>query len=351
MFAELVGLRSVHNSTTYLYLTSLLLGVGLFSSTVGIDLAEAKDNKRIIIAAVTVGVFAKAAMIGGILYLATRDPVYLVLGVAVAQIDPLSVAAIMGDSRMSSRVKSILGAWASFDDPMTVILVVYVSAVATQTFGLGEASGQGPVTDGLLAYGIDLALNLALAGLAYLAWLTLRARPWILTIVLSVLAVIAVAQFLMLAIAIAGLFMRTPLLERLVGRIVNYALLFSSVLLGLLLVNGVNLTDGLLLGVMAFVAQIVAGMALTRKFSRTDRLHLALAQQNGITAIILSLRLETQFSGSVAVIAPAILVTNVIHYVANWLTDRRWGEPARGEGRETPEPSDPGDAAPKVASE
>jgi hypothetical protein len=89
----------------------------------------------------------------------------------------------------------------------------------------------------------------------------------------------------------------------------------------LLLVNGVSLGHGALLGVMAFLAQIVAAAALTQGMPRADRVHLALAQQNGITAIILALRLEIQFTGAVAVIAPAIVVTNLSHAMANRLID------------------------------
>ncbi|HCT75866.1 MAG TPA: hypothetical protein DGT23_04605, partial [Micromonosporaceae bacterium] len=332
LIAELIGLRGVDKSPIYLYATSLLLAIGLFGSTVGIDRAEAKTNKRIIIAAITIGVLLKALLIGGVLYLATKNPLFLVLGVAVAQIDPLSVATLMGDKRMSPRVKSILASWASFDDPITVILVVYAAAVATNSFGLGERIGQtANVSSGLFSYGLDLGLNFALAALAYLCWRTLKNRPWALAVCLGLLAVIAVWQFLMLGVAIAGLFVRPQWVLAIVGRVTTWALMISGALLGLLLVNGISLGYGVLLGLMAFIAQIVAAIALTRGLPRVDRVHLALAQQNGITAIILALRLEVQFEGAVAVIAPAILVTNVTHFVANWLVDRGWRSASQAE--------------------
>jgi len=333
--AYLFDLRGLDDSPVYLYTTALLLGVGLFSSTVGIDLAEAREHRRLILAAVTVGVLFKAVLIGGVLLLATRDPVFLVLGVAVAQIDPLSVAAILGDDRMSPRVKTILASWASFDDPVTVIMVVYASAIATNSFGLGEKTSQGA---GIGSYGLDLLFNAALAAAAYACWRLLRGRPWLLGAALAILAAVAVWQFLMLALAIAGLFVRTPWLEAVVARVTTWALLLSGVLLGLLLVNGVSLGYGAALGAMAFVSQIVAGTILTRGLPRDDRIHLALAQQNGITAIILSLRLETQFNNAVAVIAPAILVTNLIHFAANWYADRRAPAPADPVRAVSPEP-------------
>jgi NhaP-type Na+/H+ or K+/H+ antiporter len=316
--AHLLGLRDVDRSPVYLYATSLLLALGLFGSTYGIDRSAARHNRRVIVAAVTVGVLLKAALIIGLAWLVTGNPVFIVLGVAVAQIDPLSVASIMGDDRMSPRAKSILASWASFDDPVTVILAVYASAVAAGTFGLGrDGSDYHGVAVGVAGYGVDLALNLALAALAYLAWRTLRHRPILLATVLIGLAAVAVWQFLMLAVAIAGLFVRPAGLDALIGRLTRYALLAAGALLGLLLVNGISLGYGVLLGVLAFASQLLVAPLLTRGLPRADRVHLALAQQNGITAIILSLRLESQFPATIAVIAPAIVVTNTIYWAAN----------------------------------
>jgi hypothetical protein len=312
--AAAAGLRGIQSSPAYSVATSLLLGIGLYGSTASIDRAGAAAHKKIILWAITVGVLLKAAVIGGVLYLVTRDPVFFVLGVAVAQIDPLSVATLMGDDRMSARAKSILAAWASFDDPMTVLLAVYASALVRGDHGLGGGVGR---------YALDLAFNLGLAALAIAAWRVLRERRVVVTVVFVALLVVAVWQFLMLAIAIVGLFVRPAWLVRRLPSITNGALLVSGGVLGLLLVNGVHIREGLLLGLMAFVAQAVAAALLTRRLPATDRTHLALAQQNGITAIILGLRLEVPFPGAIGVIAPAILVTNITHYLANRVADRR----------------------------
>ena len=75
------------------------------------------------------------------------------------------------------------------------------------------------------------------------------------------------------------------------------------------------------LGFAAYGAQIVVGFLLTNKLEMRDRLHIAFAQQNGITAIILSLLFETYYPGTVAIIAPAIIVVNTIHVIANIILD------------------------------
>jgi hypothetical protein len=316
---ELSGATGLENSAAYRYGTSLLLAIGLFASTAGIDRREASANRKLIISAVTVGVLLKGALIGGVLYLVSRDPLFLVVGVAIAQIDPLSVAAILGNDRMSPRAKTILASWASFDDPITVLLVIYATAVLAK----GPESGATAAVAGLGGYVVELAFNLALALAAWAVWRTLRQRPVAVAVLLGLLGVVAIWQFLMLGVAIAGLFVRPAWLQRWLGRVTKSALLVAGALLGILLVNGVNPWYGLWLGAMAFLSQAVAAAVLTRGLPRTDRVHLALAQQNGITAIILALRMEADFVGSVAVIAPAILVANVVHFVANALLDRQ----------------------------
>jgi NhaP-type Na+/H+ or K+/H+ antiporter len=306
LLAWLGGWHDLDQATGYGHLTAALLAAGLYGSTYGIDVAELRRDSRIVVLAVTVGVLLKAALIGCSLALAFRDPLFLLLGVAVAQIDPLSVAALLGDTRMSPRAKSILAAWASFDDPLTVILAVYATFLVT---------GQG-VGAGLTGYALDLALNLAFAAGAYLLW-RLVGRHRVLALAgLAVLVAVAVTWFLMLGLAIAGLFYR-PAIDRLIGWATNGALAVASILLGTLLLDGIAPVRGLALGVAAFTAQMVAGWLLTRGLPRADRVHLALAQQNGITAIILALRLEADFAGVVAVVAPAILVTNTIFIAAN----------------------------------
>jgi len=76
------------------------------------------------------------------------------------------------------------------------------------------------------------------------------------------------------------------------------------------------------LGIAAYVAQMLAGGFLSRGRSRMDRLYLAFSQQNGLTAIVLALVLEPDFPGAVAVIAPAIVVTNVLYAVGSAVVTR-----------------------------
>jgi hypothetical protein len=48
-----------------------------------------------------------------------------------------------------------------------------------------------------------------------------------------------------------------------------------------------------------------------------DRWHISFAQQNGLTAIILALLFEPVHPGTVAIVAPAIIVVNGLHALVN----------------------------------
>lgn len=327
--AWIFGLRGVENSSVYFYAASALLVIGLYGSTHGIDLAEARQNLRIVVIAVTLGVLAKAALVGLVMYLTFSSPAYLVFAVAVAQIDPLSTAAAMAGSRLSARGKSILAAWSAFDDPVTVLLTIYLSALALGLLGRSAEAG-ALAQDGLLTFGTNLVLNLVFAAVVIGLWLAVgRLRHRKVRIALQVVLVagalfVAVYQFLMLGVALAGLVVR-PSIDRALGKAVQVAFVVAAFGLGVVLAGGVDVWPGVVLGVSMFLAQALVGLSITWRLSRQDRAHLALAQQNGITAIILALLLEPAFPGAVAVVAPAILVINLLHGLTTGLWER-YGE-------------------------
>ncbi|MEU4399626.1 hypothetical protein [Micromonospora orduensis] len=327
----------LERAPAYLLLASVLLAVGLVGSTRDISLAEVRAHLGTVLLAVTVGVVAKAALIAGVMMLAFRDPAFLVLGVAVAQIDPLAVAAMSRPDRTSARARSILSIWASFDDPITVLLTVYVSAFALDLSGGDGGALAGAISDRPLDLLLDLLANVGFAVGAWLLWRLLRAaglredahRPrlrtvlnWLAVALLIAMVLVAAWQFLMLGLAIAGLFFR-PRLGPVVGRSTQAAFLVATFLLGLLLVNGVDLVPGVVLGLAAVAAQLVVSVPITRGLPATDRRYLAWGQQNGITAVILALVLERDFPGTVGIVATAIVVINVIHALATAVLDRR----------------------------
>lgn len=108
LVARLTGISGLEHARWYTLVVALLLATGLYASTYGIDLKEARRHIKLIVSAVTLGVVLKAAIVGGSLAVIFQDPFFLILGVAVAQIDPLSVASLMKGNRMSTKAKTIL---------------------------------------------------------------------------------------------------------------------------------------------------------------------------------------------------------------------------------------------------
>lgn len=334
-----------------------LLAIGLYGSTREISTRAARTDIRTAVLAITVGVVTKAAVIAGVLILVFRQPEYLILGIAVAQIDPLSVAALSAGSRMSARAKSLLRVWASFDDPITMILTIYLTAVTLQLAGRYPETVD-VVGDGQLTIATSLLANLVFVAFAYVVWRVFgrwnrrhvdaagRSRSIIFigvaAVVVIAFAVVAVVGFLMLAVALVGLFFRPDL--GLPGRYLTGAASYVATLtLGMLLASGIDVVVGLVLGVAAFVSQVVVGSMLTWRMRREDRIYLALGQQNGITAVILALLLEPTFPGTVGIVAPAIVVVGMLHASSNALADRSLHRPPPVRGGDVeldPKPKD-----------
>lgn len=175
MLSLLFHFKGVQNEQWYLLFTGALLAIGLYGSTYGISIKEARQNVRLILTAVTVGVFLKAFIIGSVMTLLLKNPFGYILGVMVAQIDPLSTAVLLRGSRLSRKAKTILGAWASFDDPATVLMALYVP-VLVASFGGAEWKAIGGTMQeaGIVGYLWAMGLNILFAGGALAGWLVVK---------------------------------------------------------------------------------------------------------------------------------------------------------------------------------
>lgn len=354
--ARLIGPGSFADSATYGYVTAALLGVGLYGATSTIP-RQARRDGRTIVSVVTVGVLLKILLIGGSLSLIFKDPVFFALAAAVAQIDPLSVASLMNSSPMSRRAKSLLIAWSSFDDPVTVVVTLLLLATLPATV-VGEPSNTGPLMGGggFAAAATGLLYSALLAAVAW--WVALIAQNRRNTVhdrlvigAVVVAYVVAVWRFLMLGLATAGLFLRprSPSWGSRVDQTVQVALLAAAAMLGVLLAAArIDVPAGVSLGIAAFLAQIAVSLLLTRRFSPVDRAYLAISQQNGITSIVLALALEPFVPAVVGVIGVAVATINTLHMACNYAvrrSPRLLGTVAARVGGEKPPEEAPEDPA------
>lgn len=200
----------------------------------------------------------KPLIAGTIFYIFIQNKIAYLFGIAVAQIDPLPVAALLNrkDSRLSERVKAVLGAWSSFDDPMTVLISLYLFA-----FIVPSENHPMAIT---MSFVRHIGADIAFAGSVYFIWRAIKKYQWLQYVLL--IAAIAVSAYfhLMLGIAIIAIFLR-PYLSDMMPRITDAAYCISLMLIGLLLKNGVSVMQGLALSVAIVISQIIVGMWLTTR--------------------------------------------------------------------------------------
>ena len=89
VIARLFSLEGLEHASWYSTAVTTLLAIGLYASTHGIDVDEAKKHFKLLLSAVTIGVILKSVIIGGTMFALTRDPIFMLLGIVMAQIDPL----------------------------------------------------------------------------------------------------------------------------------------------------------------------------------------------------------------------------------------------------------------------
>jgi hypothetical protein len=128
----------------------------------------------------------------------------------------------------------------------------------------------------------------------------------------------------MLAVALIGLLVGRPA-GRLLKAATLTALYLAAVALGVVLAGLTGGTHeiltGAILGLLTYASQTVAAALLTFGLPAADRVHLALAQQNGITAILLALAIGAIYPAAAVTVAVAILTVFVLQTAANTTLD------------------------------
>jgi len=307
----------------YTYLTYSLLAIGLYGGVYAIDLKEFRIHKKIIISAITIGVILKSLIIGGLLFFFTQNILSFLFGIIVAQIDPISVSHLLQKNKTKKLSKSgetILRAWSSFDDPMTVLLSIYLALPLLGTYIKGK-----DLSFDFTSYFSELFYNLLFAAFIFILFKIFQkkfSQKKILEILLLVIIFCFVIYFkLMLSIALIALFFR-PKISKTLDKAINFSLYISTILLGILLINGISFFIGFLLAIFTVLSQIIALFILMREFSQKDKVYLAFGQQNGITSIILAIIIESFYSGTISIIAPAIFFINSLYFILNHLADK-----------------------------
>lgn len=303
---------TIQNFQGYNFLLYSLLAIGLYGAVCGIELTELHRHRFLILRAITLGVIIKSLMIGSIFWFLFHSPYAFLFGIIVAQIDPLSVAHLIDkkSQAFSTAGRTILRAWSSFDDPMTILLALYLFLPLV-------ISNQSSFS--LDTYLLQFGTNILFASVIYFLRIGLK-KFNIDSILLVIAFIIAISYQLMLGIALVGLFLRPTL--RYLPMLIQGAFIISAIILGsLLIINQQNVLFGISLGCLAFFAQAIATLLVAPKLKRADKLYIAFAQYNGITAIILALIIAFWIPEVVSIVAIAIITINLLYYLSNNLVN------------------------------
>ena len=304
-------------NTIFSYLSYTLLAIGLFGAVSGIDLAELSRIRKSVFLVVTLGVIIKIVFIGSILFFITGNIVSYLLACIVAQIDPLAIAKLTENpkSKLSPKAKSLLNVWASFDDPMTVLLAFYILLPLVSANKVSFS-----------IYFLNLGLNILFALTVYLLK-KISNNPKYQMVLVILSFIISISFNLMFGIALIALFLRPDIeffkvnFQGVVSRAVNASYYISVAILGIIVSGGANLKLGIVLGVSAFLAQILVTYVLLSDFSKTDKLTLSLSQFNGITSIILSSLIVIYYDQTFAIVSIAILTILFLYFSSNKLLE------------------------------
>jgi hypothetical protein len=320
-----MDMQAIRENPYYPLALNLLLGVGLYASVRGIDHSELKGGKGDLLAVVTLGVALKIAIIGGIIYFFTGRGDAFMFAIVVAQIDPLSISALTLKSsyQLSPKARTFLLTWASFDDPITVIAAIvvaqYVFFVDLTVLSQDWYWQLGNVIFPALVYGV------------YFFACKDKNRPWLEICLLFGAGAISILFGWMLSVALMGLFLR-PGLFGLGDVVVPGAYMLSLVLLGSYLTSHVELGLGVTLALAAIGSQAVTSFTFMARLPWQDKVYLACAQQNGITAVILALlfvRATSAAADVIPVVVVAIIVINLVHITAFYLLDNYAGSKSK----------------------
>ena len=104
------------------------IAVGLYINIVSIDTKIFKINLDSIFKVILLGVPLKIILPGFLLsYLSPGvAPIAYLCATVIAQIDPIAAAHFLNYSNISKKSETILRAWSSFDDPITVLFAFYI---------------------------------------------------------------------------------------------------------------------------------------------------------------------------------------------------------------------------------
>ncbi len=305
----------------------IAIAIGLYINVASIEIASFKKELKQITAVLVFGVPIKIILPG--LALAWLSPnnvkIAFLCSTVIAQIDPIIASQSFKNINLKKSSKTILKAWSSFDDPITVLFAFYIFLPISQgnKFNFIEYFASHILIDILVIGGTCFVYNKLLK-----TWYK-RFKDEIITninkFIIGVVFIYSLLASSFLAPAALGLLIR-PFKPSNMDKVISAIACFSSIMIGAFAANSIlDWQAGLILAVSMLVAHALATQYLIKESPRS-KLKLMLSHQNGMTAILLTIGLEVSGQGMgnlLSITLPAIILIAFFYLFSNYIIERR----------------------------
>lgn len=303
------------------------IAVGLYINVASIEIDSFKKELKQITAVLIFGVPIKIILPGlALVWLShSSAKIAFLCSTAIAQIDPIVASQSLKNIKFKKRSETILRAWSSFDDPVTVLFAFYIFLPISQgnSFNFIEYFVSHILIDILVIGGIYFASNKLLK-----PWYK-RAKDKVITAInTTIIGLVFIYGLLtssFLAPAAIGLFIR-PFNPDNVSNVINGIACFSATIIGAFAANSIiDWQSGSILAISMLVAHALATQFLIKE-SSYSKLKLMFSHQNGMTAILLTIGLEVSGQGMsnlLPITLPAIILIAFFYFLSNYIIERR----------------------------
>lgn len=258
----------------------VMLGFLLFAGSLHFDLRKLRENRRPVITLSTVGVILSTFIFGALFYGIAHvfhhniPLIYcFVFGALISPTDPIAVASILKQSKIPSRLQTIIGGESLFNDGVGIVLFVTISEIAEQADKKFTFHDTGLLFLQEVGGGIALGLSLAFICVKLIRKIDDFQTMMLLTLslVMGISVIAAIFQLSApLAVVTAGLYVgnqtltmpgaenQESILQKVWGLLDEILNTILFVLIGMQLVTMPFLKSYWLTGITAFVAIVFA---------------------------------------------------------------------------------------------